>query len=123
MTVQNKPASSLDFEVLRRAYEERDPELAISLYADDAEVRIVDHANPPSSPFELHGKEQIAEYLRDGLGREMIHRVQNEVIGENRVAFNVACQHPDGNRVLCAAVLDLRDGKILRDVSVQAWDE
>jgi hypothetical protein len=123
MTVQNKPASSLDFEVLRRAYEERDPELAISLYADNAEVRIIDHTNPPSSPFVLHGKEQIAEYLRDGLGREMTHCVQNEVIGENRVAFNVECQYPDGNRVLCAAVLDLRDGKILRDVSVQAWDE
>ena len=71
----------------------------------------------------LHGKEQIAEYLRDGLGREMTHRVENEVIGENRVAFNVACQYPDGNRVLCAAVLELRDGKIVWDVSVQAWDE
>jgi ketosteroid isomerase-like protein len=123
MTVQNKPASSFDFEVLRRVYEERDPELAISLYADDAEVRIVDHTNPPSSPFVLRGKEQIAGYLRDGLAREMTHRVQNEVIDENRVAFNVACRYPDGNRVLCAAVLELRDGKIIRDVSVQAWDE
>jgi hypothetical protein len=123
MTVQKNPATSLDFEALRRAYQERDPELALSLYADDAELRIVDHTNPPSSPFELHSKEQIAEYLRDGLGREMTHRVQNEVIGENRVAFNVECQYPDGNRVLCAAVLDLRDAKIVRDVSVQAWDE
>jgi hypothetical protein len=123
MTVQNKPASSLDFEVLRRAHEERDPELAISLYADDAEVRIVDHTNPPSSPFVLHGKEQIAGYLRDGLSREMIHRVQNEVIGANRVAYNVACQYPEGSRVLCAAVLELHDGKIVREVSVQAWDE
>jgi|SRR5215210_4426605 len=123
MTVQNKPASSLDFEVLRRAYEERDPELAISLYADDAEVRIVDHTNPPSSPFELHGKEQIAEYLRDVLSREMTHRVENEVIGEDRVAFNVTCQYPEGGRVLCAGMLEVRDGKIVRDVSVQAWDE
>jgi nuclear transport factor 2 (NTF2) superfamily protein len=123
MTVQNKPASGLDFEVLRRAYEERDPELSISLYADEAEVRIVDHANPPSAPFVLHGKEQIAEYLRDVLGREMTHRIENEVIGENRVAFNLACEYPDGNRVLCAGNLEVRDGKIVRDVSVQAWDE
>src|SRR4051812_7318463 len=122
MTIQ-KSVSGLDFEILRRAYEERDPELAISLYADDAEVRIVDHTNPPSSPFELRGKEQIAGYLRDVLSREMTHRVENEVIGEDRVAFNVECQYPEGGRVLCAGTLEVHDGKIVRDVSVQAWEE
>jgi hypothetical protein len=30
----------------------------------------------------------------------------NEVIGENRVAFNEACEYPDGTRVLAAMTLD-----------------
>ncbi len=122
MTTQ-KSASGLDFETLRRGYEQRDAELLIGLYADDAETRIVDRANPPSSPRVLSGKEQIAEYLRDVLGREMSHRVENEVVGEDRVAFNIACSYPDGNRVFCAGNLEVRDGRIVREVGVQAWDE
>lgn len=120
---EQKTTSSLDFEVLRRAYEERDAELATSLYADDAEVRVIDRNNPPSSPFELHGKEEIGDYLRDAVSRDIKHHIENEVIGEDRVAFNVACEYPDGNRVFCAGILEVRDGKIVRDVSVQAWDE
>jgi hypothetical protein len=53
----------------------------------------------------------------------MTHRVEGEVVGEDRVAFNVACEYPDGTRVLAAENLDLRDGKIVRQVEVVAWDE
>jgi hypothetical protein len=53
----------------------------------------------------------------------MTHRVENEVVGENRVAFNEACEYPDGTRVLGAQTLELRDGKIARQVNVEAWDE
>jgi hypothetical protein len=40
-------------------------DLRLSLYADDAVLRRIDRNNPPSSPFELRGKEQIAGYWRD----------------------------------------------------------
>ena len=59
----------------------------------------------------LRDKEAISEYLRDVFGRDMTHRVESEVVGEDRVAFNVACEYPDGTRVLAAENLDLRDGK------------
>jgi nuclear transport factor 2 (NTF2) superfamily protein len=115
--------SALDFEGLRRAFEQHDAELAINHYADDAQMRIVNHNTPPSSPFELHGKEEIAEYLRDVFGREMSHRVENEVVGEERIAFNFACEYPDGTRVLAAENLETREGKIVRQTEVVAWDE
>jgi hypothetical protein len=70
----------------------------------------------------LRGKEEIAAYLRDICGREMTHRVENEIVGENRMAFNEACEYPDGTRVLGAETLELR-GKIVRQVNVEAWDE
>ena len=120
---EQKTAGGLDFEALRRAEEQHDFDSMLSFYADDAQISIVNRNTPPSSPFELRGKEEIAEYLRDVFSREMTHRVEQEVIGEDRVAFNVACEYPDGTRVLAAENLEVRDGKIVRQVEVVAWDE
>ena len=115
--------TTLDFEDLRRGIEQRDADLLASLYAPDAELRIVDRNNPPSSPLELRGKEEITEYLHDVFCREMEHHVENEIVGEGRIAFNVACGYPDGTRVFSAESYDLSGGKIVRQVKVQAWDE
>lgn len=120
---EQKAAGRLDFEELRRASEQGDAEALISLYADDAELRIVNKNTPPSLPCLLRGREAIADYLRDVCGREMIHRIEGEVIGEDRAAFREACEYPDGTRVLAATTLELRDGRIARQVSVEAWDE
>ena len=107
---EQKSAGGLDFETLRRAREQRDADLLLSLYADDAEVRVVDRSTPPGSPRVLRGQE-AAEYWR------------NEVIDAERVAFNEACEYPDGTKVLAAETLDVRDGKIVKETIVQAWDE
>jgi tRNA-binding EMAP/Myf-like protein len=53
----------------------------------------------------------------------MTQRVENEVIGADRVAFNEACEYPEGTKALAVETLDVRDGKIVREVIVQAWDE
>ena len=34
-----------------------------------------------------------------------------------------ACEYPDGARVLAATTLDVRDGKVVRQVNIEAWDE
>ncbi len=116
-------SGGLDFETLRRAIEGRDAETLVGLYADDAEMLTINRNATPSSPQVLRGKEQIAEYLRDVCSREMTHRVENEVVGEDRIAFQEACEYPDGVRVLGAETLEVRDGKIVRQVNVEAWDE
>jgi len=120
---EQKSTSSFDFEVLRQAIENLDANRLVSLYADDAEMLTVSRYTTPSSPKVLKGKEEIAEHLRDVCGRAMTHRVENEVIGENRVAFNEAYEYPDGTRVLAAMTLDVRDGKVVHQVNVEAWDE
>ncbi len=120
---ERQTAGGLDFEALRRAIEQRDAESLVSFYADDAEMLTVNRRTTPSSPEVLRGKEAIAEYLTDICGRDMTHRVENEVVGRDRIAFNEACEYPDGIRVLAAATLDVRDGQIVRQVSVEAWDE
>ena len=115
--------TGLDFEAMRHAIENLDAEALISLYADDAELRSVNRYTPPSSPKVLRGNEEIAEYLRDVCGRAMTHRIENEVVGEDRIAFNEACEYGDGTRVLASITLDVRDGKVVRQVQVEAWDE
>jgi ketosteroid isomerase-like protein len=121
MTQQMAP--SLDFEAMRHAIEGSDYEALVAFYADDAELRMVNKNATPSSPMVLRGKEEISEMLRDVCGRAMTHHVEDEVLGENRVAFNEACEYPDGTRVLGATTLELRDGMIFRQTNIEAWDE
>jgi hypothetical protein len=121
--VATQACSSLDFETLRRAIEERDAETLIGFYAGAAEVHTVNKNATPSSPQVLRGEDEISGYLRDVCSREMTHHVENEVVGDERITFFEACEHPDGTRVLGAETLELRDGKIVLQVNVEAWDE
>lgn len=116
-------AGGLDFEEMRRAIEGLDADALARLYADDAEMRTVNRNTTPSSPGVLRGREEISAHLRDVCGRAMTHHVENEVVGGNRVAFNEACEYPDGTRVLAAVTLEVRDGEIVRQTNVEAWDE
>jgi ketosteroid isomerase-like protein len=120
---EQRVTGKLDFEDLRRAQEQRDLDAMLDLYSEDAEIHIVNRNTPPSSPYVLRGKEAIAEYLRDVFGRDMSHSIENEVVGEDRLAFNVACEYPDGTRVLASENLEVRDAKVVRQVEVVAWDE
>lgn len=120
MTIQK---TALDFEALRRADEQNNVEALAGFYAEDAEMHLVSKDNPPSSPFELRGRKQIAEFLRDVFRRDIESRIENEVLGEDRIAFNVACNYPDGTKVFAATTLEVKDGKICRQVTVETWDE
>jgi len=53
----------------------------------------------------------------------MTHRVENGIEHGDRMAFNQVCRYPDGKGVFCSATVELAEGKIARQVMVQAWDE
>jgi hypothetical protein len=120
---EQKSAGGLDFEALRRAIEQSNFDSLMKFYDENAELHSVNRNTPPGSPEVLRGKEAIAERLEDVCGRDMTHRVENEVVGQERIAFNEACEYPDGIKVLAAQTLEVRDGKIVRQVNVEAWDE
>jgi SnoaL-like domain len=119
---QRKPHGGLDFEALRHAIERCDPDLILGFYAEEANLSIVNAQAPRSSPFELCGKAEIAKHLRAAFGQKTSHRIQGEVVGEDRVTFREACEYPDGDRVLVETTLEVRDGKILRQVDVVTND-
>jgi SnoaL-like domain len=118
-----RTSQPFDTEALRRGIEERDAQTLLALYAEDAELHVVDRHDQPSSPKVIRGRRAIGEYYADVCGRDMTHRIERLVTGRDGAAFIQACQYPSGSRVMCVAVLDLRDGLIVRQAGVQAWDE
>ena len=107
---------------LKRAIEGRKALALADFYADDAVVRVIDRDNPPSKPRNLEGRSAIASYFEDVCGRDMTHQVVGGVAAGNRLAFTQSCAYPDGTKVFCAAMVELKGGKISRQVVVQAWD-
>jgi hypothetical protein len=117
---ERKSIKGLDFETLRHAIERCNPELVLGFYAEDAQLSIINAEAQRSIPFELCGKAEIAKHLRAVYGQETSHRVEQEIVGEERVTFREACEYPDGSRVVVTTTLALRDGKIVRQVDVVA---
>ena len=52
----------------------------------------------------------------------MTHKIESGVVVGNRLAFTQSCAYPNGTKVFCSAMADLKGGKISRQVVVQAWD-
>ena len=115
-------STTIDLTTLSNAIEQGDEATLVALYADDAEITIVDRNRPPSKP---HPGRQARHrgVLPRVCGRAMTHKVEQPIVGPEGIAFTEACRYPDGVHVLSANLLALRDGKIARHTLVQAWDE
>lgn len=113
---------TMDLDALRQAMESRNLEATLSMYADDAEISIVDQRHTPSHPQIVHGRDQIRAFLSDIFGRDITHQVDHMVSGNGSVSFMEHCEYPDGSRVLASSVLDVDQGRITRHEEVQAWD-
>ena len=108
----------LDFGTLRLAIERCDTDLLLGFYAEEAQLSIVKAEARRSTPFELCGKAEISKHLRAAFGQETSHRVEGEVVGEDRVTFREACEYSDGGRVVVETTLEVHDGKIVRQVDL-----
>ncbi|MGW2046388.1 nuclear transport factor 2 family protein [Streptomyces sp. NPDC001858] len=115
--------SAFDTETLRRGVEGQTATTLLSLYADDAELRVIDHNTQPSRPRVLHGRDEIAQLLDDVYSRDMTHKLEECIVQGDRAAYSESCQYADGVRVLAESMITLRDGKIVEQTLIQAWDE
>ncbi|WP_328711580.1 nuclear transport factor 2 family protein [Nocardia salmonicida] len=116
-------SSGFDADALRRGIESRDAATLLTLYSDDAEIRMVDHRDQPSHPRVMHGRSAISAMFDDVYAREMTHSLDSVLIDGDHIAFVESCRYPDGTRVLSHSMADLRDGRIVDQTSIQAWDE
>jgi hypothetical protein len=115
---KRKADRGLDFEALHHAIERCDPELILGFYAEDANLSIVNADTTHALPFELCGKAEIAKHLRAAYGQETSHRVEREVVDEDRETFREMSEYPDGSRVWVETTLEVHDSKIFRQVDV-----
>ncbi|TPL47746.1 nuclear transport factor 2 family protein [Mesorhizobium sp. B2-4-4] len=114
---------TVDGAAIKKAIEGRDGQMLSSFYADDAVLRVVDRNNPPSNPREIRGRAAISTFWDDICSRAMTHKVDTTIADGDNLAFTQACAYPDGTKVFCAAMLELKGGRIARQTVVQAWDE
>ncbi|MGW2958554.1 nuclear transport factor 2 family protein [Streptomyces sp. NPDC001220] len=115
--------STFDIATLRRAVEGNTGNTLLALYADDAEIRIVDRTTQPSHPKVLHGRRDIAAMLDDVYSRDMTHKLDQCIVQGDQAAYSESCEYADGVRVLAESMITLRDGKIAEQIMIQAWDE
>jgi ketosteroid isomerase-like protein len=114
--------TTFDIDSLARALEARDVEGQLAHFADDAELTCVDVDHPPASPIRARGRDEIRARLADVAERDMTHRVTHAYSNGDGGGYRVACRYQSGEGVVCAALFELRDGKIVRLEGVQAWD-
>ncbi|GHH85759.1 nuclear transport factor 2 family protein [Streptomyces capitiformicae] len=114
---------AFDTEALRRGTEQANAATLLSLYADDAEIRVVDRNTQPSHPKVMHGRAEIGDMLEEICSRDMTHKLEQCVVQGDQVAYTESCEYPDGVRVLASSMISLRDGKIVDQTLIQAWDE
>jgi hypothetical protein len=120
MTVETR--KSFDIEALKRGYEEWDVDTLLGLYADDFELVQIDRDNPPSSPRTRQGKDVFRGMLEHCAAAGVKATVENAVAGEERAAATITCEFPGGRKVLANAILELEDGRIVREFAVLSGD-
>jgi ketosteroid isomerase-like protein len=110
----------LDVAALRRA-----PDAVAALdaaLADDVEWVEIDQRTPPAAPSVTHGRAAVIAGIRAAHERGIVSRITDGFSAGDRAAFTVTCTYPTGEQVACNALADVRDGRIVRWVGVQAWD-
>jgi ketosteroid isomerase-like protein len=112
-----------DLDAFKRAYEGWDIEALLGLYADEVEVVQIDRDNPPSSPRVRSGKEVLKGMFEHCAAAGVKATVENTVAGRDRAAATVTCEFPGGRKVVANAMLELRDGRIVRERDVVAGDQ
>ncbi len=106
----------------RTVWERKDFDALADCYADDAVLINYSERNRPSAAEEVRGKDAIGAGFRDE-PPDLRHELTDEVAGEERFAFTMKCTYPTGELVMWTAICEVRDGKITRQVGVEAWDE
>ena len=121
-TKSKAKSATVTVAAIKRAIEGRNSRALSGFYSNDAVVHVVDRDNPPSKPNSIVGKKAITSYFEDVCGRNMSHKLESGIADGKRIAFTQSCAYPDGTKVLCSAMIELKGGKIARQTVVQAWD-
>jgi ketosteroid isomerase-like protein len=111
----------LDVDALRTASDSI--EALGAVLADDVEWIEIDQRSQPQAPTVYRGRAEVLAMINEAHERGIDSRVTDGFAAGDRAAITVTCTYASGGRVICNALTDVRDGKITRWYSVQAWDD
>lgn len=114
-------ATSFDLDSYIHGFEVWDADSVLDMYADDVELIQIDKDHPPSSPRVSHGKEILRGIMTYGAKAGVTITAESAVVGQERAAATFTCMFPDGRNV-ANAILDLRDGRVVRHHEVAVGD-
>ena len=117
---EQKP--EFEFWAFKDAFERKDAYRWVQFYADDAEWIEYKPSAPPRDPLRMVGRKRIAQFIASPERSDIKISLSNEVLGRERAAFSVDVTLPDGKRVYEHTIIYIEDGKIARQVDVEAWD-
>ena len=106
----------------RAAFEAGDVDRRLAFYAPHAEWIEYRHTTPPRSPHVMRGHEEIKHFLHGVIAAPITMAITNEVMDHRRAAFTLTIRFDDGRRVIENIILEHRDGKVVRQIDVEAWD-
>jgi ketosteroid isomerase-like protein len=115
-------ASGFAYAAFKSAFETQNIETWLSFFDEDAEWIEYRHNAPPASPNRMRGKTEICAFLARVKSSDVRLELSDEVLGTTRAAFCVTCTLPDGRRIIENVIVHLKEGKIIRQVDVEAWD-
>jgi ketosteroid isomerase-like protein len=110
-----------DLDLLKRSFEAWDLDTLLDLYHEDVEQIEMDEVTPPAAP-RVRSKSELRQIFENGCKAGVKISLDNPVPGEDRVACTFTCAFDDGRRVVANSILDIRDGRIVRQFDVQARD-
>lgn len=115
-------AGQFDFAAFKRAFVTQDVASWAGFFENNAEWIEYKHSHPPHSPRRMVGKAQIEAFLSQVKASNIALMIEDEIVGPTRAAFRVWCTLPNGKRIIEHVILHFADGKISRQVDVEAWD-
>jgi ketosteroid isomerase-like protein len=123
MTTQTQDHTTFDLAGMRDALHAWDVDRLIGYYADDVEFSQIDHQTPPSAPQVVRGRDAVEQMFRRVAASGIRTRIVDVIAGEGRYALAIECTYPEGaGRVYDHTFIDLRDGLVVRQAAVAAWD-
>jgi len=110
------------FDAMLQAFERSNAAALADMYDDQAVIEVVNQNAPPKTPRRISGKAEIAAYYQDIVYRNLEHRIEEQLVAGDRAAYLERCMYPDGVNVLSASTMTLKEGKILHQMTIEAWD-
>jgi hypothetical protein len=110
--------TTFDLAGLIGAIESGDTSHQLALYADCAEMQIIDPDRPVHAPQVLRGRPAIAAWIGGVYSRHEIHRVVDFTADSESLVLIEECQGPGGARFRFARSVQVSGGQITRETAV-----